>query len=152
MSTYYREASVFARLAHKGQVDKAGLDYFTHHIDPVVRIIREELSGTIADAVVGYLHDVLEDTPTSLQDITEKFGPRIAKDVLTLTRSDGTPYWKYIEDIAEHGSASARLVKRADLMDHIAKGDAIPASLVKRYTKSLEVLDERAKRDQEATV
>lgn len=142
MGTHYREAVALSRVAHSGQRDKAGHDYFYAHIEPVVKIIREELGGTIHDAIVGYLHDILEDTPTTVQDLVEKFGGAIAQDVLMLTRSKGTPYWKYIEDIAEHGSESARRVKRADLLDHLYKWEAIPASLLKRYRKAMEVLDE----------
>jgi (p)ppGpp synthase/HD superfamily hydrolase len=152
MTTHYYEAVVFAKEAHAGQVDKAGKDYFIYHLEAVVKIIREELGGTIHDAVVGYLHDVIEDTDTTVKDLMEKFGGAITRDVLMLSKSEGTPYWKYIEDIAEHGSKSARLVKRADLLDHVRKSAAIPASLLKRYTKSMAVLDEAEKRYSAATV
>ena len=148
MRNHYRTAIQFARMSHAGQVDKSGADYFDNHLDPVVTIIREQLGGRYHDSIVGYLHDVLEDTPATAQDLMETFGGAITQDVLMLTKSDGTPYWKYIEDIAKHGSESARRVKRADLMDHINKSAAIPASLLKRYTTALEVLNEAEERHQ----
>ena len=49
-------ARLISKLAHKGQVDKAGIDYFTHP-EAVAAML-----DTPQEKVVGYLHDTVEDT------------------------------------------------------------------------------------------
>jgi len=49
---------------HKGQVDKAGVDYFTGHLTAVAKMGR-----TWKEQVVGYLHDASEDTPNSVEQV-----------------------------------------------------------------------------------
>lgn len=55
-------ARMFSRFAHWGQVDKAGKDYFTWHVEDVW--VRTRLAGLGEDAeIVALLHDVPEDWP-----------------------------------------------------------------------------------------
>ena len=49
---------------HKGQVDKAGVDYFTGHLTTVAK-----MGSTWKEQVVGYLHDASEDTPHSVEEV-----------------------------------------------------------------------------------
>ena len=57
-------AAVLACELHKGQVDKAGVDYFTGHLTAVAK-----MGTTWQHQVVGYLHDASEDTPHSVEEV-----------------------------------------------------------------------------------
>lgn len=60
MIDYIEKAKAFAMMAHKGQTDKAGEDYFTAHVAVVA-------DGVEPDPLVkaaAYLHDTVEDTRT----------------------------------------------------------------------------------------
>ena len=57
-------AAVLACELHKGQVDKAGVDYFTGHLTTVAK-----MGSTWQEQVVGYLHDASEDTPNSVEQV-----------------------------------------------------------------------------------
>lgn len=57
-------AAVLACELHKGQVDKAGVDYFTGHLTTVAK-----MGSTWKEQVVGYLHDASEDTPNSVEQV-----------------------------------------------------------------------------------
>ena len=56
-------ARLISKLAHKGQVDKAGIDYFTHP-EAVAAML-----DTPQEKVVGYLHDTVEDTDVTVEEI-----------------------------------------------------------------------------------
>ena len=100
-------ARLIAKLAHEGQVDKAGNAYFTHP-----EAVAAMLDNPEAKAV-GYLHDTVEDTEVTLEQIREIFGDRIADAVARMTHEDGVPYMEYVEEIGK--DPLAREVKLADL-------------------------------------
>ena len=100
-------ARLIAKLAHRGQTDKAGNDYFAH----------PEAVAAMLDApeekVVGYLHDTVEDTEVTVEDIREIFGDEIADAVALMTHADGVPYMDYVKEVGKN--TLARKVKLADL-------------------------------------
>ncbi len=59
-----KSAAVLACQLHRGQVDKAGVDYFTGHLTAVAK-----MGSTWQEQVVGYLHDASEDTPNSVEQV-----------------------------------------------------------------------------------
>jgi hypothetical protein len=67
MSEYDSAARELARRAHKGQRDKAGRDYFEGHLVPIASAAK--LFGPAAVAA-AWLHDVLEDTDVTIEDLT----------------------------------------------------------------------------------
>lgn len=88
------EAFNFAIKAHKGQVRKADQNkpYIVHPID-VSKILSEyNLSEEVIAA--GLLHDVLEDTSYSYEDILSLFGEKIAKLVLIATEENKKDSWE----------------------------------------------------------
>jgi (p)ppGpp synthase/HD superfamily hydrolase len=104
------DVAEFARRAHAGQVDQQGRDYYEHHLVPIARLLRP--FGDDA-AVAGLLHDVLEDTPTTVEDLVALGVPApVISAVESVTRRDGEPYEALIERAASH--ALGRLVKLAD--------------------------------------
>jgi (p)ppGpp synthase/HD superfamily hydrolase len=109
-------ALIEMRKAHKGQTrwDKK-TPYEVHPIE-VVRILRD--MGVTDDTILcaGYLHDVLEDTDYSRNNIDVKFGKRVSKLVQELTNpsDDMTDeeYWTHINKM----STDAKIVKFADII------------------------------------
>jgi len=59
-----QSAADIASQLHRGQKDKAGVDYFTGHLSAVAK-----MGNTWQEQVVGYLHDASEDTPNSVEDV-----------------------------------------------------------------------------------
>ena len=86
--------------------------------------------------VVALLHDIVEDTPATIEDIEFMFGIRIAEAVDLLTRKKEDTYFDYIHKIATSGDKLAIEVKLADLADHLEKVDTLKPSLKKRYEKA----------------
>ena len=78
-------ARLIAKLAHAGQVDKAGNDYFSHP-EAVAAML-----DTPKEKVVGYLHDTVEDTDVTVEEIREIFGDAIADAVALMTHACGVP-------------------------------------------------------------
>lgn len=77
-------AYVFAMKAHGGQTRKSGDPYFTHPL--AVAGILTELRADPASVATALLHDVVEDTDTSVEDIGRLFGPEIARLVDGVTK------------------------------------------------------------------
>ncbi|MHB1125451.1 MAG: RelA/SpoT family protein [Bacillota bacterium] len=71
-----RQAYQFAQEAHRGQVRKSGEDYITHPLG--VALILANLQLDVITIVAGLLHDVVEDTQISLEEIKANFGEEIA--------------------------------------------------------------------------
>ena len=100
-------ARLIAKLAHRGQVDKAGNDYFSHPEAVAAMLDLPE------EKIVGYLHDTVEDTEVTIPEIREIFGDRVADAVALMTHADGVPYMDYVKEIGKN--PLARKVKMADL-------------------------------------
>lgn len=73
--------------AHEGQTRKSGEPYFTHPI--AVSRILADLGGDRDTIVAGLLHDTVEDTPITLQDIEREFGPGVATLIDGVTKLEG---------------------------------------------------------------
>ena len=92
------------------------------------------------DIVVAYLHDVVEDSRTTIQDLRDfGFNEATVEAVEVLTRDPLVTYAEYIERVRHYGGA-ARAVKIADLEDHLAEVDTLKPSLKGRYDRALAAL------------
>ncbi|WP_261331571.1 HD domain-containing protein [Maritalea mobilis] len=110
MKSYLGEAFELAFHAHAGQVDKAGNPYITH-------LVRVSASLSDRDArVVALLHDVLEDTATTAEDLAAKFPPDICAAVEAITKRPGEGYDTYLARVA--ANPISREVKLADMADN----------------------------------
>ena len=111
----------YAAEKHRAQQRKyAGEPYFVH-LEAVVAVLRNH--GVDAEAVLaaGYLHDVVEDTPTTLQDITSAFGDEVAELVYWLTDAEkGNRKARMAMASWRLGRApwEAKLIKLADIVDN----------------------------------
>lgn len=109
-STEVEIAKALAAKAHACQTDKAGLPYITHPERVASRLSAPEAQ------VVGWLHDTVEDTDLTIDDIREQFGPETAAAVDAISRRDGETWSDYIDRVA--ANPIARQVKISDLIDN----------------------------------
>ena len=94
--------------AHEGQMDRAGLPYILHPIHVAEQMTNED------SCVVALLHDVIEDTDLTEQDLRkEGFTDPQIEAVLLMTRSKDEDYFEYVRRLKKN--EIAREVKRADL-------------------------------------
>src|SRR5687767_15156009 len=80
-----RRSFEMAADAHKTMRRKSGEPYILHPL-AVARICVEEIGLGIRSTICALLHDTVEDTDVTLQDILREFGPEIAKIVDGLTK------------------------------------------------------------------
>lgn len=79
-----RHAYIFAANRHKGQVRRSGEAYFVHPLTVAWILAQMELDeGSIA---AGLLHDILEDTETTEEELEAEFGPEVSRLVVALTK------------------------------------------------------------------
>ncbi|WP_116952966.1 HD domain-containing protein [Jiangella endophytica] len=84
-------AYAFAAERHAGQTRPAGEPY-TRHLLEVAEILATALDVTDTDLIAAaLLHDVVEDTPATLADVAERFGPRVAALVADVTKPPPAP-------------------------------------------------------------
>ncbi len=139
------EALKFAYKKHHGQVDKAGVPYIFHPL-AVVEFLPESHQCDETAVCAALLHDTLEDTNTTKEELTFIFGQKIADTVEILTRPKDMSYDEYIKRIAQHGSTVAISVKIADLFHNSMSSrltDITNKDLrrIDRYRKYIDMLD-----------
>lgn len=109
--TKLQAAIQLATRLHTGQLDKAGADYITHPLR-----VMDAVTGE-TEKIVAVLHDTLEDTAITFQELEQQFGETIANAVQTLSRQEHEDYFDFIERVK--GNAIAVQVKIADLQDNM---------------------------------
>ena len=125
-----KRASEFASRAHNGQVRKyTGEPYFGHPVE-VMEIVSEVIDDPEVHAA-ALLHDVVEDTPVTIKDIEDEFGPRVASMVDDLT------------DVSKPEDGNRALRKELD-RQHTAKAspDAQTVKLADLISNSLSIVEE----------
>ena len=106
------DALALAAKAHKGQRDKAGEPYILHPIRLMLSVPDEPAR------IVALLHDVVEDTETSMEELRAAGYPEDLLAALDcVTRRDTETYEEFIDRIAPN--ELARRVKLADLADNM---------------------------------
>lgn len=125
--------------AHKEQVDKSGLPYVFHPFHLAEQMETEET------VICALLHDVVEDTDMTFQDLEQMgFPARVIEALKLLTHDDAVPYLDYVAQIKK--DPIARAVKLADLkhnsdlsrLDHV---DEKALERVEKYKKAMEILE-----------
>lgn len=86
-----RAAFEFAREAHSPQKRKSGEPYIIHPVN-VARIVAEELELGVDPVIAAFLHDVVEDTSYTIEDIKERFGEDVAFLVGVVTKEKKDKY------------------------------------------------------------
>ncbi len=85
-----RRAFTVADKAHQGQLRKSGEEYITHPV--AVSEILAQLGLNTTTVVASLLHDTVEDTPYSLEQLRNDFGPEVANLVDGVTKLDKLTY------------------------------------------------------------
>ena len=94
--------------AHKEQIDKSGMPYVFHPFHLAEQMQDEE------STIVALLHDVVEDTDYTLDDLSKMgFDDSVLTAINLMTHEDGVPYMDYVEQIKTN--PIAKIVKLADL-------------------------------------
>lgn len=129
--------------AHAGQVDKCGTPYVFHPYH-----LAEQMPDEITTCV-ALLHDVVEDTPVTLEDLGREFPPEVTDALRLLTHDPAVPYHDYVNALL--ANPIARTVKRADLLHNLDEtrfegygqpDEAALSQRCERYHAALAVLDE----------
>src|SRR5215210_8303430 len=94
-----RKAYVFSALQHKGQVRRSGEPYLVHPLE--VADILADLRLDVVALAAGLLHDIVEDTPTSIERVRELFGEQVAHVVEGVTKLSGLQFASSEERQAE---------------------------------------------------
>ncbi|HEY8365435.1 MAG TPA: HD domain-containing protein [Haloplasmataceae bacterium] len=130
-----KKAMNIAYEAHKNQLDKSGVPYIFHPIH-VAEQMNDELSTCVA-----LLHDVVEDSSYTIQDLINKgFPNEVIEAIKVLTHSKNIPYLDYIKNIKTN--TLARIVKIADLKHNsdLTRLDCITEEDENRKAKYIEAL------------
>lgn len=111
------EAKDVATAAHEGQMDKAGSPYIGHPGRVAGHVTRHAAAEDLQIAqAVAWLHDVVEDTPVTLDDLARQFPADVVSAVDAMTKradEDRDAYYRRVR-----ANRIARAVKLADLDDN----------------------------------
>ena len=91
--------------------------------------------------MVALLHDILEDTEVTYEDLSKAIPYDIVDDIFVLTRKSNQTYFEYIDKITKN-TKRAKIVKYYDILDHLHNKATLKPSLEKRYLKAKELLEE----------
>lgn len=125
--------------AHKDQLDKSGMPYVFHPFHLAEQMTDEKTT------VVALLHDVIEDTDYTLEDLRSMgFDEEILSALALLTHAPDVPYLEYVAKIKQN--PIARAVKLADLRHNsdLSRLDTVTPydqSRTEKYRQAIEVLN-----------
>ena len=127
--------------AHAGQLDRCGLPYVAHPLHLAEQMPDEDCT------VAALLHDVVEDTDYTVEDLQRMgFPPRALEAVALLTHDPTEPYLDYVARLKQ--DPVARTVKLADLrhnsdltrLDTVTERDL---ARVEKYAAALRLLEDQ---------
>lgn len=139
-----RKAMCLAYAAHHGQRDRSGMPYILHPVH-LAEQMEDELSTCAA-----LLHDTLEDTWVTPEELRREFPSEVTAAVELLTRKEDEDYFEYVRRIRKN--PIARAVKLADLrhnMDKSRLADPTPKMVewmerhCRKYRRAEEILLDR---------
>ena len=125
--------------AHKDQIDKSGMPYVFHPFHLAEQMQDEETT------IVALLHDLIEDTDYTIEDLREMgFGERVLAAIALMTHAPEVPYMDYVAQIKTN--SIARAVKLADLRHNsdttrLDVVDEKALQRVEKYAKAIEFLE-----------
>ena len=126
--------------AHKNQVDKSGMPYVFHPFHLAEQMKDEK------NTIVALLHDVIEDTDYTFEDLMQiGFDDDIIDALRLMTHDDAVPYMTYVASIKENPIACT--VKLADLQHNsdLTRLDVVDEKAIKRkekYAEAIRLLNE----------
>jgi (p)ppGpp synthase/HD superfamily hydrolase len=134
------DAIQLARRAHEGQLDKSGRPYIAHPLRVMGRLKDEH------ERMAAVLHDVIEDTDVTLDDLTALGCPADVLEAITaLSKNPGETREDYLARVM--ANPLALVVKRADIADNMSYDRMsrldrqTQERLLAKYEAALRVLD-----------
>ena len=132
-----RKAMEIAYKAHHGQVDKSGVPYIFHPIHLAEQMDTED------ECIVALLHDVVEDTEMTFEQLEKDFSETVIQALKLVTRDKNEDYMQYVEKIKMN--PIAKKVKLADLKhnsDITRLNYLTPKDIIrnKKYKKAIKLL------------
>lgn len=138
----------FSAAAHEGQTRQTGEPYFIHPC-AVVNILVDLGFDDVSTLVAAFLHDVLEDTPVTSDELEQKFGKEVLELVEGVTKLDKIKFVSAEDEQAENLRkmffAMAKdyrviIIKLADRLHNMRTLDALkPEKQIKIATQSLKI-------------
>ncbi len=131
----------FAAKAHAGQKRMSGEDFIIHPLETAVNLA--EMKVDQASILAGLLHDVVEDTPTSVKEIEKHFGHEVAFLVDSVSKLKKVRYYgspNYLENLRKMFVAMAKdirviLIKFADRLHNLQTLEYLPKDEQQRIAK-----------------
>ena len=118
-----------ATQAHYGQFRRDGKTPYINHPQAVAARLK-----TSDEKAVGYLHDVIEDTNLTAQDLLDKGVPeRIVDGVIHITKEEGESYMAYLIKVA--GNRLSKAAKIEDMLHNLS--DSPTRQQIVKYAKGL---------------
>lgn len=133
------QAIALAVRAHDGQFDKAGFPYIAHPFRVMEILHMQGRDEEMLTAAI--LHDTVEDTAVTLDEIQSRFGYEVKRlvDAVSRRKDEGESYNQFIDRVRVSGPKAIAL-KLADISDNIdPRRPSIP-SLATKYEKATERL------------
>lgn len=130
--------------AHEGSVDKGGAPYILHPISVALDVASH--GGDVDAIVAALLHDVVEDTSISLQNLRDEGVSECCLEALALLTHDKTvPYMDYVSTV--RNNSIARVVKMADLRNNMDESRLVfvtdkDRERIEKYKKAYALLSE----------
>lgn len=128
---FIKWAYQFAEEKHAGQLDDSGKNYFQAHLNPVSMILARICPDDANLIAAGLLHDTIEDTSTTYEDLAKNFSIDVADLVMEVTKVD-----------TDHGSVFPRLktkrgimLKFADRLSNLSRMESWPDDRQEHYLK-----------------
>ena len=146
-----KQARNFAKKAHKNQTRKyTGEPYFNHCEAVALKVSKQRQDPHVIAA--AYLHDVIEDTDVTLEQLHEKFGNKVTDLVKDLTDHYTPEAYPTLNRAARKKleaerlaktSLNARIIKAADIEDNTKSITKYDPGFAKIYLKEKEYLLEK---------
>lgn len=132
-----RKAMNIAYNAHMNQFDKAGVPYIYHPIH-----LAEQMDSE-TECIVALLHDVVEDTEVTFEQLEKEFPKQVIEAIRLLTHDKKVEYEEYIKELSKN--PIAKKVKIADLLHNsdetrLEKITIKDVAKRKKYKNALEFL------------
>lgn len=137
------KAVALANKVFYGDIDKNGNPAIIHSL-------RVGMAGSnLTEQIAGVLHDVVEDTDYTFEDLErEGFSKDVIDALRLLTHDMSVPYYDYVQGIIDSGNITALHVKHNDLLHNLERGKAGGhLKIVAKHTRALEMIEEAMKRD-----
>lgn len=141
----------YAVVSHRDILDKDGKTPYVFHPLSVADKFKDDLVAYCA----AVLHDTVEDSEMTIEEISKDFGSEVSEIVDIVTRRKNENYTEFIERVRNSGNERAIAIKRADMFDNIKRAKALASvdpkaseKLLTKYTSHIIMLGSKRTAEQ----